>query len=111
MRETSHDALSVHGYQAIPSATRPEAEEATQWLDPGNIDLVIADIDIAPALRRKGGGLSTLESPRFRTTLHVHQRNLSSGEVPDIGEVIIKTLFFYIALTLARQGEDRVPWL
>jgi hypothetical protein len=111
VRETSHVALSVHGYQAIPSMTMPEAEEAAQRSDPGNIDLVITNIDITPALRRKRGCLSTLESPRSRTTVHLHQRNLGRGEVPDIGEVIIKTLRLYIALTLTRQGEDRVPWL
>jgi hypothetical protein len=55
VRETLPVALSVHGYQAIPSVTVPEAEAAAQRLDPGNIDPVIANIDITPALRRKRG--------------------------------------------------------
>jgi hypothetical protein len=54
-RGTALVALSVHGHQAIPSATMPEAEEAKQRLAPGNIDLAIANIDITPTLRRKRG--------------------------------------------------------
>jgi hypothetical protein len=40
---TLYDPLSFHGYQGhpAPSVTVSEAEEATQPLDPGNIDRLI----------------------------------------------------------------------
>jgi hypothetical protein len=37
---TLMDGRSFNGDQAIPSVTLPEAKEATQRLDSGNIDLV-----------------------------------------------------------------------
>jgi hypothetical protein len=42
-------------YQAISSVTLSEAEEATQRLDPANIDLIIANMNMTPALGRKRG--------------------------------------------------------
>jgi hypothetical protein len=41
---TLYDALSLPQYQAISSGTLPEAEQATQRLDPVNIDLIIANM-------------------------------------------------------------------
>jgi hypothetical protein len=52
---TLYDALSLHGYQVTPSVTGSEAEAATQRLDSGNIELVIVNMNMTPALRPKRG--------------------------------------------------------
>jgi hypothetical protein len=81
---TLYDALNFHQYQTISSVILSEAEEAIQRWEPANIDLIIANMNITPALRRKRG-----------TQI----------------ELIIKTLFSHTALTFVRRGEDRVAWL
>jgi DNA-binding NtrC family response regulator len=42
------DALRLHGYQALPVGTVPEAEAARQRSGPGGVDLVITDVHLTP---------------------------------------------------------------
>ena len=42
------DALRLHGYQALPVGTVPEAEAARQRCGPGGLDLVITNIHLTP---------------------------------------------------------------
>jgi hypothetical protein len=55
-------------------------------LDPGNIDPLITNINMTPALRCKRGmpwlGTGEPEIPDY--ALHSHQRNLGGGEMPSI---------------------------
>jgi DNA-binding NtrC family response regulator len=53
LRAVLADLLRLHGYQALPVGTVPEAEAARQRLGPGGLDLVIADIHLTvdPAAR------------------------------------------------------------
>jgi DNA-binding NtrC family response regulator len=48
VRDFLEDALRLHGYQALPVGSVPDAEAARQRLGPGGIDLVIADIHLTP---------------------------------------------------------------
>ena len=53
LRALLADALRLHGYQALPVGTVPEAEAARQRGGPGGIDLALADINLTldPAAR------------------------------------------------------------
>jgi DNA-binding NtrC family response regulator len=48
LRAVLADLLRLHGYQALPVGTVPEAEAARQRFGPGGIDLLITDIHLTP---------------------------------------------------------------
>ena len=48
VRAFPEDVLRLHDYQALPVGTVLEAEATRQRLDPGGIDLVVADINLTP---------------------------------------------------------------
>jgi DNA-binding NtrC family response regulator len=48
VRAFLEDVLRLHDYQALPVGTVLEAEATRQRLDPGGIDLVVADINLTP---------------------------------------------------------------